>query len=305
MCVVARTFEKMRSSSKPIKAEAIRKILPAICPQWDKDMEENRNRQEDAHEFLVCLINAMFHQFNDVHDVKILELHGIFDGRLEQTTRCSACEGQSQHSDVFRTLELVLSDTIDSALDKHFGRNEVESMRCESCHGENDGTIEIKIAAAPTVLCLMLKLWNEYGTKIKKIRMQIPPQLNFSRYCKEGQPKYRLKAGIVHIGDTTRNGHYTTVVCNENNRNILFNDEMVTNLSASDALKKIQRAYILLYVRDDGCDSDNDKSSNYAVAAPAADPAAHDDDADFDADFDDDFDDDFFNESAPEIPGGN
>lgn len=103
-------------------------------------------RQEDSHEFLRCLIDAMEKSYlsrfknskeMDQYSKETTPLNQILGGYLRSAVKCLACQHVSTTFQHFEDLILDIrkANAIDEALDMYFSKEKLEDMgyNCESC----------------------------------------------------------------------------------------------------------------------------------------------------------------------------
>ncbi|KAJ6649677.1 Ubiquitin carboxyl-terminal hydrolase 36 [Pseudolycoriella hygida] len=132
-----------------------------------------KNRQEDAHEFLLILFAIIRETFDSQCEIQIPEndelslrtnpIDEIFGGYVQSTIKCSVCHTESMTIQSFNGLELVIdNENINSVNDaiKEYFRNIVIGYRCD-CYLENQAKSNVlqvyRIQTYPHVLCIQLK----------------------------------------------------------------------------------------------------------------------------------------------------
>ncbi|BFZ61052.1 hypothetical protein YB2330_002110 [Saitoella coloradoensis] len=224
-------------------------------------------RQEDAHEFMRCLIDAMQksalqgHKKLDARSQETTVIHRIFGGYIRQQVRCLKCNHPSNTYQPMLDISLDIGggarNSIESALaafvknEKLSGRNK---YKCEKCRTLVDALKGSVIYEAPPVLTLHLKRFTFGGgfqsSKIGR-HVQFGETLDIAPYMAPNQAqsisKYNLAGVVVHEGGSTRSGHYIGFGKGSNGVWMEFDDAHSSNVSVSTVLK--QKAYILVYTQ--------------------------------------------------------
>jgi ubiquitin C-terminal hydrolase len=208
-------------------------------------------RQEDAHEFLVHLLDSMndgelraagINQhasgWRDRLPVSRLDettfIHRIFGGYFRSQVRCQKCNYRSNTYDPFLDLSLEVSKkSSNSVLEAlaHFTRNETldaeNQWKCSGCKKYVCPTKQLTVFRPPLVLCMQLKRFsfsNSFGfgrngfSKIhggsgSKITKPIdfPANLNLPLSDKRSCA-YALTGIVIHVGGSASSGHYTACI---------------------------------------------------------------------------------------------
>ncbi|XP_030760764.1 ubiquitin carboxyl-terminal hydrolase 36 isoform X2 [Sitophilus oryzae] len=217
-------------------------------------------RQEDAHEFLRYLIEAMeksyLQRFKDHNkfDSKIKEttpLNQILGGYLRSAVRCLRCGHVSTTFQHFQDLLLDIrkAQTVGEALELYFSREKLDddSYHCEACQKKVPANKQFSIERAPKVLCIQLKRFSVSNNKITK-HVAFKHRLNLTHYVRP-RPNtpliYRLVALVTHMGPTVSCGHYTAVAQAPSGNFYQFDDSMVRSISHQTVFNT--NAYIMLY----------------------------------------------------------
>lgn len=140
ICAMGKTLMASQSNQQPIKPWLVYSKLRLVCKHLVP------GRQEDAHEFLRYLIEAMEKAFllrfknSKEFDQLVKEttpLNQILGGYIKTAVRCLTC---GHVSTTFQHFEDILLDirkanTVEEALEGYFARERLEDMgyRCESC----------------------------------------------------------------------------------------------------------------------------------------------------------------------------
>eukprot|EP01116_Phalansterium_solitarium_P018938 TRINITY_DN5164_c0_g1_i1.p1 TRINITY_DN5164_c0_g1~~TRINITY_DN5164_c0_g1_i1.p1 ORF type:complete len:696 (+),score=245.49 TRINITY_DN5164_c0_g1_i1:112-2199(+) len=219
-------------------------------------------QQEDAHEYLIAVLQALQRTF-------MLHAPGKPDPRLEETTfifqlfgglmqsqiKCCQCSQVSTSFESFLDLSLELSsgESIEEALQTYTSiENMDESVgwRCGKCAKAVAAEKQLTLYQAPNVLLINLKRFDlmRGGGKINKsvaFRDRVDVQRYMSRYAERDESSsYELAAVVVHYGSTVFSGHYVAFVKILGTW-FLFDDDKVQEVDLSTVLK--QNAYLLFY----------------------------------------------------------
>uniref|UniRef100_A0A182QVN5 Ubiquitin carboxyl-terminal hydrolase n=1 Tax=Anopheles farauti TaxID=69004 RepID=A0A182QVN5_9DIPT len=212
----------------------------------------------------------------------------VFGGVLQSEVRCLICGMESKKHDPFLDLSLDIPEKYynkDHAAESggsgadggaspvcHISEclssfTEVEELAetelyyCNSCKCKQKSTKRFWIRRLPNVLCLHIKRfrWNNfYRTKID-LRIAFPINaLDMSQFVLNNGPEtrrsnsscniYDLAAVIVHHGNGSSCGHYTSFAIN-NGVWMHFNDHTVKEVSSSAVAEC--KPYILFYIKRD------------------------------------------------------
>lgn len=211
----------------------------------------------------------------------------VFGGILQSEVRCLICGMESKKHDPFLDLSLDIpekfynKESTDGGGDKDKDGNapvchisdclssfteveelaETELYYCNSCKCKQKSTKRFWIRRLPNVLCLHIKRfrWNNfYRTKID-LRISFPINaLDMSQFVLNNGPEtrrsnsscnvYDLAAVIVHHGNGSSCGHYTSFAIN-NGVWMHFNDHTVKEVSSAAVADC--KPYILFYIKRD------------------------------------------------------
>jgi ubiquitin C-terminal hydrolase len=239
-------------------------------------------RQEDAHEFLVHLLDAMNDGelraaginsnqsgWRDRLPVPRLDettfIHRIFGGYLRSQVRCTDCGYRSNTYDPFLDLSLEISrsscNSVISAFHE-FTRKETLDMdnrwKCSGCKKRVCATKQLTVFRPPLALCIQLKRFaygggfSLGGKKISRpiefpVKLQLP--LSDGRSC-----AYALTGLVIHVGGSASSGHYTAYVrkpCDSGDRAWFhMDDSFVQQVSEQHVLRQ-RDAYVVMYCRQE------------------------------------------------------
>ncbi|KAF5175875.1 Ubiquitin carboxyl-terminal hydrolase [Thalictrum thalictroides] len=236
-------------------------------------------RQEDAHEYMVnllesmhkcCLPSGFASESPGAYEKSLV--HKIFGGLLRSQVRCMECSYGSNKYDPFLdlSLEIANADSLHDALLDFTGVEQLDGgerhYQCQHCKQKVKAERQLTIHKAPYVLSIHLKRFGSLipGQKINK-KVKFSPTLDlkqFSSCTYEGGLRYTLYGVLVHAGWSTHSGHYYCYVRTSSGTWYLLDDDeipfpigmsflrnlQVFEVCETDVLK--QRAYMLFYVRD-------------------------------------------------------
>lgn len=246
-------------------------------------------RQEDAHEFLVHLLDAM-------HDGELKEaginvrksgwrdrlpaprldettfVHRIFGGYFRSQVQCTMCGYCSNTYDPFLDLSLEISSkscrSIGSALHE-FTRKETldreNRWRCSGCKKRVCANKQLTVFRPPLALCIQLKrfayggLNNSMGYGSFGGRMggnKISKPIEFPAHMKlplsDGRScAYSLTGIIIHVGSSASSGHYTACVKKPSKKGARWYhmDDSYVQAVSEQEVLRQRDAYVLFYSR--------------------------------------------------------
>lgn len=282
ICAMTKTLQASQNSQSAIRPYFVYSKLKSICKHLVM------GRQEDAHEFLRYLVEAMeksylsrFRNYKelDQYSKETTPLNQILGGYLKTSVKCLSCQHVSVTFQHFQDLLLDIrkADTIDEALEGYFARERLEDMgyKCEACkkkvsahilssHGNTSSknanfsfifkvsaTKQFSLDRAPIALCIQLKRFSMLGTKINK-QITIKPRLDLSKFASRKIPgehlTYRLVAMVTHLGASQHCGHYTAIGLTESGTYYNYDDSYVRPISMQNVCNT--NAYIIFYEMD-------------------------------------------------------
>ncbi|KAL4711995.1 hypothetical protein ACJJTC_003662 [Scirpophaga incertulas] len=261
-CVIcgmrATLMATQKSGGNPIKPWQVYSKLRLICRHLTP------GRQEDAHEFLRYLVEAMEKCYLsrfvnsdklDQYSKETTPLNQILGGYLRSTVRCLACHHLSTTYQHFQDLLLDIRkhSTLDEALDSFFSRERLEDLgyKCEACNKKVSATKQFFIERAPMVLCIAIKRFSLTGGKLSK-HVQFRKKISLNKYMfnknNSQQLSYKLVSLVTHLGPSQNCGHYTAIGQAPNNNYYQFDDSCVRPLPLSAVLGT--NAYIMFFEKD-------------------------------------------------------
>ncbi|NXG50379.1 UBP36 hydrolase, partial [Psilopogon haemacephalus] len=243
------------SSGQVIRPEGIIKNFKNIAQHL------SLRRQEDAHEFLRCTIEAMQQACGnscaqlDGQSQDPTLVQQIFGGVLRSRVVCLQCQKVSDTYEPYLDLALEIGGamSVEQALEQ-FVQAEMlcgdNAYRCSSCQQEVSASKGFSIHRAANILTVALKRFAPFGEgKISKA-VSYPTLLNIRPYLSvpQGDPLlYRLYAVLVHAGRSCHAGHYYCYVQASCGQWYLMDDEQVCPADIQEVLE--QQPYLLFYQR--------------------------------------------------------
>ncbi|XP_035786501.1 ubiquitin carboxyl-terminal hydrolase 36-like isoform X2 [Anopheles albimanus] len=267
ICAMAKTLLDSQSNQSAIKPHLVYSKLRLVCKHLVP------GRQEDAHEFLRYLVEAMEKSFLgryknskelDQYSKETTPLNQILGGYLRSEVKCLSCHHISTTFQHFEDLLLDIrrANSIDEALKLYFDRERLEelSYNCEACKKRVAATKQFSLERAPFVLCVQLKRFTINGTKINK-HVELRSQLDLTPYSSSshqhqrsgvsnssGMLTYRLTSMVTHLGTSQHCGHYTAIGQTEGGAYHVFDDSSVRPVGMHNVMST--NAYILFYELD-------------------------------------------------------
>ena len=248
-------------------------------------------RQEDAHEFLVHLLDAM-------HDGELREaginpnasgwrdrlpvprldettlIHRIFGGYFRSQVQCTKCGYCSNTYDPFLDLSLEVSKgsctTVYDAVQEFTRKEQLDSenrWKCSGCQKRVRATKQLSVFRPPLSLCMQLKRFTysnhsslglsayNYSGNGKKISKPVdfPRQLNLP--LSDGRAcSYELVGIVIHFGGSASSGHYTACVRKQNRHGShqwFAMDDSSAEPISEKAVLRNRDAYLLFYTRSE------------------------------------------------------
>ncbi|XP_067937262.1 ubiquitin carboxyl-terminal hydrolase 36-like [Watersipora subatra] len=219
-------------------------------------------RQEDAHEFLRYIVDAMQKSCLTGQNPSLEKLskettfvHQVFGGYLRSQVKCMQCKTTSRTYDPVLDVSLDIKgvNSVERGLQK-FVQPEIldvdNAYRCSRCQKKVRALKQFTIHRAPKVLTLHLKRFDYHrlmGGKVSR-HIDFSSTLNLRPYMshREGNPvNYQLYAVLVHSGFSCNSGHYYCYIKAPNQTWYCMNDSHVSQTGVKSVLSS--EAYILFY----------------------------------------------------------
>ncbi|CAN0904850.1 Ubiquitin carboxyl-terminal hydrolase 21 [Linum grandiflorum] len=260
-CVLADHIERaLASSGEAIGPGYFYDNLSCISTSFQRD------KQEDAHEFLQSLLAKLgggcLHQ-NPAEISSSSQADNIvqqlFGGRFLNKLTCCSCGRVSDKYEplIDLSLEIEEVDTLEGALGSFTQVERMETkLTCDNCKDIVIMKKQLRLDWTPPVTIFHLKRFQSKGGSIEKIEkyVQFPLELDLRPYSTYGQDdhqvnvRYQLYGVVVHNGKSPTFGHYRCYIRSSLGKWHELNDVSVTECGEEFALS--QDAYILLYAKE-------------------------------------------------------
>ncbi|KAM4815031.1 uncharacterized protein RHO17_005553, partial [Thomomys bottae] len=220
------------------------------------------HKQEDAHEFLMFILESMekSHQSCGMG----LDLAGrepglireIFGGSWRSQITCFQCQSTSDTFDPYLdiTLDMAGAQSVEQALARLVEPEELageDTYHCGVCLHKVSASKTLTLHSASKVLILVLKRFSPLtGDKVDGL-VRFPQRLDMQPYMsqpREGPLVYDLYAVLVHAGWSSHTGHYFSYIKAGNGQWYKMDDAKVSTCAVSSVLS--QRAYVLFYSKE-------------------------------------------------------
>jgi ubiquitin carboxyl-terminal hydrolase 36/42 len=234
-------------------------------------------RQEDASEFLICLIDKIVEAYlRSSQPPERLRpssgtsyeqlchsqtfLHDLFGLVLRSRVICSRCHYISDTFEVQYTWIVSVRNHSDlrQSLQQFVCRETLSGenlYRCIKCKQLVPAMKRYTLHKASKILLINLKRF-EFGKNSHKLShlVRYPEYLNVKTYMSEENSNdqslnYRLYAVLVHVGSSMHSGHYYSYVRSPNNRWYKADDTTMTQCDLNQVLTQ-HGAYILCYIKE-------------------------------------------------------
>jgi len=226
-------------------------------------IEFDNYMQQDAHEFLIFLINHINEiivgeqgngQSQSANNSKTKStsvepeaenaptwINEIFQGILTSETRCLNCETVTSKDEEFCDLSIdVDQNTSVTNCLRNFSSTETlcsdNKFKCDTCCSYQEAHKRMRVKRLPTILALHLKRFKyveQYNRHIKvSHRVVFPLELrlfNTSDDAVNPDRMYDLVAVVIHCGSGPNRGHYISIV-KSHGFWLIFDDDIVDKI---------------------------------------------------------------------------
>ena len=259
LCEICNLFNKMTA------IDAATSLSPSTCFKAVMNTKECKafkmrvNKQEDAHEFLLRLLDHLDEQLCVIAET--FNFPYIFNLHVRSTTACQRCLYYTDKTEYSRHLSLhfpvgYCEDALDCAsrvlhinslIDTYFRVETLFEHHCSQCGFIGGTEKKLDMVKAPQLLLLQL---SRFGGGIVKIQTLVEFTTELSTdWIIDGngqQIRYRLTGMIRHTGSSIAAGHYIAYVLIDGNW-YEANDERM-GLVTWATVRSLQ-AYMLFYER--------------------------------------------------------
>ena len=265
VCEYAEHLERAKTSRDAHSIGRLTRDINKVARQF------KRGRQEDSHEFITALLDAMHVVFlkelggekkYDLRTQETTAIYHVFGGYTLGTVKCMSCGHVSKNFQSTLDIPLEVSGKIGSveeALEENYCTEETlqgsNKYRCSKCKALVRAKKGSKIHVSPNVLMIPLKRYSTGRfSKITKY-VSYPSTFSLGPFMSDDAPyevtppNYHLFGVLVHqdFYASAHSGHYIAYVKLEDGSWVLCNDSRITPSSEKEAMK--QKAYILFYER--------------------------------------------------------
>ncbi|KAM6149637.1 LOW QUALITY PROTEIN: ubiquitin carboxyl-terminal hydrolase 17-like [Erethizon dorsatum] len=229
----------------------------------------HRQHQEDAHEFLMFIVDAMQKSYlpeytqSDLHSEDRDLVHQIFGGYWKSQIKCLHCGGISDTLDPYLdiALDIKAAQSVKQALtqlvepEKLGGEN---AYYCSICLKNMPASKTLSLHMFSKVLIFVLKRFSDFsGEKVSK-HVQYSEWLDMQPYAStqnQGALVYALYAVMIHAGMSCHSGHYFSYIKAGDGQWYQMDNNKVTPCDITSVLD--QDAYVLFYVQKSNCVRDS------------------------------------------------
>ncbi|XP_060046833.1 ubiquitin carboxyl-terminal hydrolase 17-like protein 6 [Erinaceus europaeus] len=233
----------------------------------------HRQQQEDAHEYLLYVLDALTHACGQAapaqapgpaHIHKPLHstscedsglVPSIFGGLWRSQIRCLHCHSVSETFEPYLDIALNIhaASSVEQALRELVKPERLDgdnAYECGHCQHKRAASKTLSLHSPSQVLVLALQRFCPWSHSKDAKAVAYPQELDLREYTSkpQGPPLlYGLYAILVHVGCTPHSGHYLAYVQSAQGLWYQMDDARVTACHVASALS--QQAYVLFYLR--------------------------------------------------------
>ncbi|CEM19657.1 unnamed protein product [Vitrella brassicaformis CCMP3155] len=282
LMALAELFAQIESQKKKTGSVAPKRFIAKLREENDLFRSASHH---DAHEFFNYLINDvaeyLVEQKKQSLDKTALDtsrpvttwVHDIFQGLLENETRCLCCETITRREEPFLDLSVDIDENTSlTACVRKFSSREVlrggEKYFCDHCGCLQEAERRLTLRRLPPLLCLHLKRFKfvEQLGRYARLPYRVVFPMELRLMCTDPlrpQRLYQLLAVVVHIGANLSHGHYVCCICShqtwflfdDHNVRVIEPEVLESFYGSSDESEGLRCGYLLFYkaVDEDIC----------------------------------------------------
>ncbi|XP_034251001.1 uncharacterized protein LOC117651262 isoform X2 [Thrips palmi] len=244
-CAVVTDYDTLSAATSD-DPENVLNLLKKLMPHMEP------GSQQDSHEFLLNLLNAINNQLAQHCNACISK------GKQVHYTECQNCPSRRENSELFWGFEIPIRHTVEEGLSECF-RAALLEVDCE-CKKKAPTTRFLKIVTMPEILIVQLGRFQFENDRIFRVRdvSVIPFRLDLREYQDRGAsdsspPKataatFKCVGLVLHYGNSANEGHYRAAAVVEGGRWRLFDDRVVKSASWA-TIQESDEVYFALYER--------------------------------------------------------
>ncbi|XP_056604691.1 ubl carboxyl-terminal hydrolase 18 isoform X2 [Triplophysa dalaica] len=214
--------------------------------------------QHDADEIFHSILNLTQKQMIDKDLAE--EIRKVYEIKVETQVMCKECGHIEKTPNSLYSLPLAIREgdnTLESCVQSFTQQEPLRSGNecyCDWCMKKQPTTHQLKLVSLPSVLCIHLKRFRNYGnTRKLNDRVTFPETLNmniFNGQSENAKEFYSLYGVIVHLGSAF-SGHYTAFIRDTPDQNWFYADDssvrQATWKDVQETYEGRMTAYLLLY----------------------------------------------------------
>ncbi len=182
-------------------------------------------------------------------------VEALFEFDMTQTLTCPNCHAQSQQTNPEKILGVNLHNPgpLKKILRNNvFARATRAGWRCQNCrHGATTELVQsLELVTTPEILVVEFRRFNPLTQEKDNVHIPFAQLLDLAPYTVNKTPtRYRLMAVIHHSG-TPYHGHYVTVALGPGGSWQKMDDDQVSDVKVTEALKPSDfTPYLLFYAK--------------------------------------------------------